>query len=57
MIQLSLDVFRNDSCVEGGESVMLDSYPVVEELRANHPKLFDTLTMVPATFDRIHYER
>ena len=50
-------MFRNDFCVEGGQSIMLDSYPVVEELRAQHPKHFDTLTKIPATFDRIHYDR
>ena len=36
---------------------MLDTYPVVKELRAKHPELFDVLTKVPATFQRIHYER
>ena len=36
---------------------MLDTYPVVEELRAKHPKFFDILTKVRATYQRIHYER
>ena len=36
---------------------MLDAYPVVKEMRAKHPKLFDILTKVQATYERIHYER
>ena len=48
---------RNDSSIEGGESIMLDIFPVVEELRAKHPKHFEVLTRIPATFQRIHYDR
>ena len=48
---------RFDSCVEGGESILLDAFPVVEELRAKHPEPFDVLTRVPATIQRIHYDR
>ena len=36
---------------------MLDAYPVVKELRAKHPKFFEILTKVQATYERIHYER
>ena len=32
---------------EGGESVLVDTYPVVEELRRKHPKQFEVLTHVP----------
>ena len=38
---------RFDYCVEGGESVLVDTYPVVEELRRKHPKQFEVLTRVP----------
>ena len=48
---------RFDECVEGGESVLLDAFAVVEELREKQPHLFDTLARVPATFERIHYNR
>ena len=44
---------RNDDCVEGGESVLLDLLPVVEEMRRKFPQHFTTLTRVPATFERI----
>lgn len=49
--------YRNDTCVKGGESTLLDSFPVLEEMRECHPKHFATLTKVPATFQKIHYER
>ena len=42
--------YRNDACVEGGESVLLDAFAVVEEMRVKHPQHFATLTRVPATF-------
>ena len=38
---------RLDSSVVGGESVLLDGYPIVEELRKNHPVQFDVLTKTP----------
>ena len=41
----------------GGESLLVDSYPVLEELRAKHPEEFYTLTRVPTTFQRVHYKR
>ena len=44
---------RFDECVEGGESLLLDSYPVLEELRRTHPTQFDTLARVPVTFQRL----
>ena len=45
--------YRNDECVEGGESILLDLYSVVQELRETHPEHFDTLTRVPATNQKI----
>ena len=44
---------RFDECVEGGETILLDSYPVLEELRTSYPKHFDTLSSVPVTFQRL----
>lgn len=49
--------FRNDECVKGGESVMLDAFFMAEQLRSEHPDHFKTLTRVPATFQKIHYDR
>ena len=48
---------RADSCVEGGESIMLDTLPVVEQLKQEHPHHFHTLTRVPATFQKMHFDR
>ena len=45
---------RNDACVEGGKSVLLDAFAVVEELREKHPQHFATLSRIPATFERTH---
>lgn len=50
-------IHRNDECVEGGESVLLDMFAVAEELRTLHPQHFKTLTQVPATFQKVHYDR
>jgi gamma-butyrobetaine dioxygenase len=46
---------RNDRCVAGGESVIVDGLAVVEKLRKTHPHYFDTLVRVPATFHRINH--
>ncbi|XP_066281998.1 probable gamma-butyrobetaine dioxygenase isoform X3 [Branchiostoma lanceolatum] len=43
--------------VQGGESVLLDAFPVVEHLRVHHPEDFNTLVRVPATFHKIHFDR
>ncbi len=45
--------YRNDPCVEGGESILLDLYPIVKEIQTNHPKSFEILTSAPVTFQRI----
>ena len=45
-----------DSCVEGGESFFVDSFHAAEEFRKAHPQDFATLTTIPATFQKVHYE-
>jgi gamma-butyrobetaine dioxygenase len=52
-----LQCLRNDECVTGGESTIVDALAVVEKLRVTHPHHFSTLVKVPTTFHRIHYER
>ena len=47
-------LYRNDDSIEGGLSMVLDSRPILEELKAEHPQHFATLTRVPATFMAIH---
>ena len=37
--------------------MLLDMLPVVEELREKFPEHFQTLVRVPATFQKIHYDR
>lgn len=48
---------RFDECVVGGDSTFLDVFYVAEEFRKKNPRQFETLTQVPATFQKIHYER
>ena len=48
---------RFDECVEGGESIVVDALAVVEKLRVTHPHHFSTLVRVPATYNRIQYDR
>jgi len=50
-------VIRNDDSIIGGESLLLDSYPIVEGLRKNYPEQFNTLARIPATFQKIHHKR
>ena len=57
MIIFGLNFSRNDACVEGGESIFLDIFPIAEQMRQEYPEDFYTLTRVPATFQKIHYER
>ena len=45
---------RNDECVTGGLSLIVDGLAVVEKLRVTHPHHFDTLVRVPTTFQRIY---
>ncbi|XP_071962888.1 gamma-butyrobetaine dioxygenase-like [Antedon mediterranea] len=52
-----LHCIRFDDAVVGGESVLLDIFQVVEQLRQQFPDDFDTLCRVPATFQKVHFER
>ena len=52
-----LHCVRFDDCVKGGESVFVDAWHVAEMLRATYPDYFNTLTRVPATFQKIHFDR
>ena len=54
---MSNNYYRNDNCVVGGDTIVVDALAVVERLRVTHPHHFDTLVRVPATFQRIHYNR
>ena len=45
---------RFDNCVEGGESIIVDTYPVIKQLRKEHPKQFEVLTRVPYIVHRTH---
>lgn len=49
--------FRNDECVKGGESIIVDSLAVLERLRHTHPQYFSTLARVPTNYHRIHDNR
>ena len=48
---------RFDDSAEGGENMFLDVFHSVAQLRKHYPQHFDTLTRVPATFQKIHFER
>ena len=43
--------------VLGGESIFLDGFCIAEEFREKFPNHFETLTRVPATFQKFHFER
>ena len=49
-------MFRFDDCVEGGLSYIVDTYPVLQEMRKKHPKQFEVLTRVPYITHREHDE-
>ena len=49
---LTATCFRFDECIEGGETLVLDTFPVLEELREKHPKQFEILSTIPASFQR-----
>ena len=56
-VYLFVRVYRFDPQVEGGDSVFLDSFHVAEELRKQFPEDFESLVRIPATFQKIHFER
>ena len=47
---------RNDPCVEGGASILIDAYPVVKQLQLTHPHHFKVLSTVPVPHMKIDYE-
>jgi alpha-ketoglutarate-dependent taurine dioxygenase len=46
-----------DDDVGGGESTFVDGFYAAEVLRRRDPAAFDVLTRVPATFEKVHYDR
>ena len=49
LVNIYFSVSRFDDCVEGGESSVVDAYPLIEELRQKYPRYFDILSRVPYT--------
>ena len=43
--------------MEGGDNIFLDAFDMADKFRAAYPDLFQTLTKVPATFQKVHYHR
>lgn len=52
-----LHCLRFDESIEGGATTFVDAFAAAETLRTTNPAAFDTLTQVPATFQKIHYDR
>ncbi|GFO12021.1 gamma-butyrobetaine dioxygenase-like isoform x1 [Plakobranchus ocellatus] len=46
-----------DDCIEGGGNTFLDAFEMANKFRVTYPDLFQTLTKVPATFQKVHYNR
>lgn len=46
-----------DEGVRGGESTFLDGFTAAKLLRVRHPRHFLALLNLPATFQKVHYER
>ena len=38
----------------GGETLFVDGFQVAEKFRRDNPRLFDVLTKIPASFQKIH---
>ena len=55
-IQL-LHCLRFDETIQGGATTFVDAVAVAETLRLVDPEAFHVLTKVPATFQKIHYDR
>lgn len=51
----TINLYRNSDF--GGETTFVDTFPVVEDMRINHPNEFQTLTRIPATFKRVIVNR
>ncbi|OQS07337.1 gamma-butyrobetaine dioxygenase-like, partial [Thraustotheca clavata] len=52
-----LHAYRFDPTVAGGESTFRDTFDAANTLRQRFPHHFETLTRVPATFEKIHLDR
>ncbi|XP_072030883.1 2-(trimethylamino)ethylphosphonate dioxygenase-like isoform X2 [Amphiura filiformis] len=52
-----LHCLRFDDSAHGGESLFLDVFHSATEFRRQYPHHFDTLTRVPVTFHKNHFER
>ena len=50
-------MLRFDPEVEGGESIFVDAFEVAKDLRKQFPDDFNNLVRIPATFQKIHFER
>ena len=50
-------MLRFDPEVEGGESIFVDGFEVAKDLRKQFPDDFNNLVRIPATFQKIHFER
>ena len=48
---------RFDETVQGGESILMDGFHVAQRLYDLHHDLFQVLALVPATFEKIHFDR
>ncbi|XP_064605966.1 LOW QUALITY PROTEIN: probable gamma-butyrobetaine dioxygenase [Liolophura sinensis] len=48
---------RFDNLVVGGESIFLDVFPLMEDFRSTYPQEFEDLARIPATFQKIHFNR
>ncbi len=52
-----LHCLQFDSIIQGGESIFLDSFEAAENFRSEYPSMFETLTRIPATFQKLHFNR
>ncbi|XP_054758399.2 2-(trimethylamino)ethylphosphonate dioxygenase-like [Lytechinus pictus] len=52
-----LHCLQFDNVVTGGESIFIDAFYIAEEFRRKFPHHFDSLTRIPATFQKFHFER
>ncbi|RNA16654.1 gamma-butyrobetaine dioxygenase-like isoform X1 [Brachionus plicatilis] len=49
-----LHCLKFDESVVGGETLFVDGFQIAEKFRQEHPKLFDVLTRIPASFQKTH---
>mmetsp|Transcript_69604 Transcript_69604/g.112930 ORF Transcript_69604/g.112930 Transcript_69604/m.112930 type:complete len:246 (-) Transcript_69604:6-743(-) len=52
-----LHCLRFDESIQGGATTFVDGFAAAEKLRSTNPDAFKTLTEIPATFQKIHYDR